>query len=104
MPPWKCAARSRCDQSTSREASRCCRTNRRLRWILVTTIERGRADDFRLTVLNPGGHDPAQDFSDGVPGPNDSVHAPVNFHGYAACTGGAFHRDLQRAIAEGRPV
>jgi hypothetical protein len=71
---------------------------------LVTTIERGRADDFRLTVLNPGGRDPAQDFSRGVPGPNDSGHAPVNFHGYAACTGGAFHRDVQRAIAEGRPV
>jgi len=70
----------------------------------VTTTERGRVDGFRLTVLNPGGRDPAQDFSRGVPGPNDSGHAPVNFHGYTACTGGAFHCDARRAIAEDQPV
>ncbi len=60
--------------------------------------------EFRLTVLNPGGRDPAQDFARGIPSPNDSVHAPVNFHGYAACTHGVFHREVQRATAEGLPV
>jgi hypothetical protein len=70
----------------------------------VTTIERGRGDGFRLTVLNPAGRDPEQDFSKGAPAPNDGVHAPVSFHGYAACTGGVFHRDVKRATAAGLPV
>jgi hypothetical protein len=70
---------------------------------LVTRTE-GPRRDFRLTVLNPGGCDRAQDFSLGVHAPNDNEHAPVNFHGYAACTGGVFHRDVQRAVAEGLPV
>lgn len=59
---------------------------------------------FRLTVLNPGGRDPRQDFSGGTPGLNDDGHAPVNFHAYAACTGGVFHRETKGAIAEGLPV
>jgi hypothetical protein len=70
----------------------------------VTTIKPGGANGFRLTVLNPGGRDPAQDFSRGVPSPNDGGHAPVNFHGYAACTRGVFHREPKRAISEGLPV
>jgi hypothetical protein len=61
------------------------------------------ADDFRLTVLNPGGTDPEQDFRDGPRAPGKE-HPPVNFHGYAACTRGFFHRDVQRAIVEGTPV
>ena len=69
---------------------------------MTTTDGAGR--DFRLTVLNPGGRDPAQDFSLGINPPNDREHAPVNFHGYAACTGGAFHRDVQCAVTAGRPV
>lgn len=69
---------------------------------MTTTDDAARA--FRLTVLNPGGRDPAQDFSLGIDAPNDSEHAPVNFHGYAACTGGAFHRDVRRAVEAGRPV
>jgi hypothetical protein len=60
-------------------------------------------DDFRLTVLNPGGSDPEQRFRDGAGEPGDR-HPPVNFHGYAACTRGLFHRDVQRAIAEETPV
>ena len=56
---------------------------------------------FRLSVLNPGGNDPEQDFS--AP-PVSSAHAPVNFHAYAACTGGFFLRDVKRAIAQRRPV
>ncbi|MEO5720795.1 MAG: hypothetical protein ABIR71_04900 [Chthoniobacterales bacterium] len=56
---------------------------------------------FRLHVLNPGGNDPEQDF--GAEG-NSAGHAPVNFHAYAACTGGGFFRDAKRAIAAGGPV
>lgn len=58
---------------------------------------------FRLTVLNPGGRDPEQQFPDGAgaPGPG---HAPTNFHAYAACTRGSFHRETRRAIAEETPV
>ncbi len=36
--------------------------------------------------------------------PNDKEHAPVNFHGYAACTHGSFQRDVSRAIEARRPV
>src|SRR5438874_1032678 len=61
------------------------------------------ADDFRLTVLNPGGRDREQHFRDAA-GPAAQVHPPVNFHGYAACTRGFFHHDTQRAIAEATPV
>ena len=61
------------------------------------------ADDFRLTVLNPGGRDPEQHFRDGA-GPVEQGHPPVNYHGYAACTRGFFHHDTQRAIAEETPV
>jgi len=70
----------------------------------VTATISGGADRFRLTVLNPGGRDAPQDFSSGVGAPNDHEHAPVNFHAYAACTGGVFHRETKRAIAEGLPV
>jgi len=65
----------------------------------VTTTER----DLRLTVLNAGGRDSAQDFSH-ASRPNDREHAPVNFHGYAACTHGVFERDVTRAIEIGQPV
>jgi hypothetical protein len=60
-------------------------------------------DDFRLTVLNPAGRDPEQQFRNGV-GPGEGEHPPINFHGYAACTRGVFHYDTRRAIAEGTPV
>jgi len=69
----------------------------------VTTTD-GAGRDFRLTVLNPGGRDPAQDFSLGINAPNNREHAPVNFHGYAASTGGIFHRDVECAVTAGRPV
>ena len=58
---------------------------------------------FRLTVLNPGGRDPEQDFAQPT-APTSAVHAPVNFHAYAACTAGAFHRETNAAIAVGNPV
>src|SRR6266851_8258249 len=61
------------------------------------------ADDFRLTVLNPGGRDPEQHFQDGA-GPVEQRHPPVNFHGYAACVRCSFLHDTQRAIVEETPV
>jgi hypothetical protein len=61
------------------------------------------ADDFRLTVLNPGGRDPEQNFRDAVD-PSEKGHPPINFHAYAACTRGVFHHDPRRAIAEETPV
>ena len=60
-------------------------------------------DDFRLTVLNPGGRDPEQHFGEGA-GPAEGQHPPINFHAYAACTRGAFHHDPRRASAEETPV
>src|SRR6266480_1739392 len=61
------------------------------------------ADDFRLTVLNPGGRDSEQRFHDGV-APGEGEHPPINFHAYAACARGAYHYDTRRAIAEETPV
>jgi hypothetical protein len=61
------------------------------------------ADDFRLTVLNPGGRDPEQRFHDGL-SPGEGEHPPINFHAYAACTRGVYHYDIRRAIAEETPV
>src|SRR5881227_3525312 len=60
-------------------------------------------EHFRLTVLNPGGRDPEQQFQD-VPAPGEGAHPPINFHAFAACTLGAFHRDVRRAITENTPV
>jgi hypothetical protein len=60
-------------------------------------------ENFRLTVLNPGGRDPEQQFRT-VPGPGEGTHPPINFHAFAASTSGAFHRDPRRAIAEQTPV
>ena len=60
-------------------------------------------DGFRLTVLNPRGRDPEQEFRD-LPAPGGGAHAPTNFHAFAACTKGAFHHNPRRAIAENTPV
>jgi hypothetical protein len=61
------------------------------------------AEDFRLTVLNPGGRDVEQQFHN-LPAPGEGAHPPINFHALAACTLGAFHCSTRRAIAEGTPV
>jgi hypothetical protein len=61
------------------------------------------AENFRLTVLNPGGRDPEQQFHS-LPAPGEGPHPPVNFHALAACTLGVFHRDVRRAIGENTPV
>ena len=60
-------------------------------------------ENFRLTVLNPGGRDPEQQFHS-VPAPSEGAHPPINFHAFAACTFGAFHRDARRAAGENTPV
>jgi hypothetical protein len=60
-------------------------------------------ENFRLTVLNPGGRDAEQRFQS-IPAPGAGAHPPINFHAFAACTSGAFHRDARRAIAENTPV
>jgi hypothetical protein len=60
-------------------------------------------ENFRLTVLNPGGRDPEQQFHS-VPAPGEGAHPPINFHAFAACTSGAFHRDTRRALGERTPV
>lgn len=61
------------------------------------------ASDFRLCVLSPGGRDLEQYFDKTV-GPKESGHAPVNLHGFAACTGGSFHRKTSNAIEEKQPI
>lgn len=60
--------------------------------------------DVRLAVLNAGGRDPEQDFANGAGDPDQGGHPPVNFHAYAACTGGSFHADVERTIAREQPV
>ena len=62
-----------------------------------------KAAEFRMTVLNPGGRDPEQGFHEPIP-PLVNAHPPVNFHGFAACTHGFFHRDVRRAILERLPL
>ena len=49
---------------------------------------------MQFAVLNPGGRDPEQHFRDGAGVPDDGVHAPVNYHAYAACMGGGFFREV----------
>jgi hypothetical protein len=61
------------------------------------------AENFRLTVLNPGGRDREQQFHT-VPAPGEGAHPPINFHAFAACTFGAFHFNPRRAITENTPV
>jgi hypothetical protein len=61
------------------------------------------SSNFRLTVLNPGGRDEAQDFPDGA-GETALPHPPTNFHAYAACTGGSFQRETKEAIGQATPV
>ena len=61
------------------------------------------AADFRLSVLNPGGRDLEQYFDDGAT-VSPRAHPPINFHAFAACTRGAFHRNVKNAIAEKTPL
>lgn len=47
---------------------------------------------MKIAVLNPGGNDPEQHFPDFAGAPDEKAHAPVNYHAFAACTGGGFFR------------
>src|SRR5262249_51722962 len=67
------------------------------------TMTSQSVDNFRLTILNPRGHDPEQQFHS-VPGPGEGPHPPINFHAFAASTFGAFHRDTRRVLGEKTPV
>src|ERR1700745_686181 len=60
-------------------------------------------DNLQLNILNPAGRDPEQQFHS-VPAPGEGAHPPINFHAFAACTFGAFHRDAHQATAENTPV
>jgi len=55
---------------------------------------------MKFSVLNPGGRDRDQSFSDGPGAPGAAGHPPVNYHAYAACLRGAFLRD-ERSIGGG---
>ena len=55
---------------------------------------------MKFAVLNPGGRDPDQLFSDGAGKPEDPGHPPVNYHAYAACCRGGFFRS-ENSIPEG---
>ena len=57
-----------------------------------------------IAVLNPSGRDSEQHFADGAGAPDDAAHAPVNFHAFAACTGGAFYRKDQAIPADVKHV
>src|SRR4051812_14878340 len=54
------------------------------------SVKEGR---MKLAVLNPGGNDPEQHFRDFAGLPTKDGHPPVNYHAYAACTGGSFYKD-----------
>jgi len=54
----------------------------------------------RIAVLNPKGRDPYLDYRNGPEGFSPDVHAPINFHAYAACTMGSFFDSTEQVIAE----
>jgi hypothetical protein len=48
---------------------------------------------MKVAVLNPQGNDPDQSFPDSAGDPDERVHPPVNYHGFAACSRSGFFRD-----------
>lgn len=59
---------------------------------------------LRLAVVNPDGGDPDQAFPSRAGAPGRAGHPPVNYHAYAACTAGSFHRDTRTVAPEQRAV
>lgn len=57
-----------------------------------------------LDVLVPQGRDEHMDFSGGVPDPSSDGHAPINFHAFAAASGGSFHAEIGTIKADRRAV
>lgn len=52
-------------------------------------------------MLNPGSRDQAVSYATGIGAPGEHAHPPVNYHAYAACTGGGFHTAIE-ALPENR--
>jgi len=59
---------------------------------------------MKLAVLNSRGRDPEQPFPDGPGSPDETAHPPVNYHAFAACTGGTFFQREERIPAEQKSV
>lgn len=60
---------------------------------------------MQLAVLNPGGRDREQAFPNRAGAPDDkAAHPPVNYHAYAACTGGTFYRNAGRIPRDQKAV
>ncbi len=59
---------------------------------------------MKLAVLNSRGRDPEQPFPDGAGVPDEKAHPPLNYHGFAACTGGAFYRKEELIPPEQKEV
>src|SRR5215218_8810500 len=59
---------------------------------------------MKVAVLNPRGNDPDQSFPEFAGSPDERLHAPVNYHGFAACTGGGFFRDPNSIPSDVRAV
>lgn len=59
---------------------------------------------MKLAVLNPGGNDRERAFPDFAGAVDDAVHAPVNYHAYAACTAGSFHRKISAIPSDQKQV
>jgi len=59
---------------------------------------------LKVAVLNPGGRDPDQVFPDFAGAPDEKRHAPVNYHAFAACTGGVFASDYDAIPKDVRAV
>ena len=53
-----------------------------------------------FAVLNPGGRDKFQNFSNGPGDPFAGGHPPINYHAYAASLRGSFHQSISTVSAE----
>ncbi len=59
---------------------------------------------MKFAVLNPRGNDPEQHFPDGAGTPDEAAHPPVNYHAFAACMHGGFHRKESTIAADVKAV
>ena len=72
--------------------------------VSAMTVPESPEAPMPIAVLNPKGRDAEQLFADGAGAPSDAIHPPVNFHAFAACTGGGFYRDDRAIPAEVKSV
>lgn len=59
---------------------------------------------MQLAVLSPSRSEQEQHFPSGAAAPDDRVHAPINCHAYAACTGGSLVRKVSSIPAHANGV